>query len=191
MKLPTWLVLLCWILAASVGNTVLNVVDRLLGLPFFFDSLFTAVGAGVLGWIPGLLIATLTQLLISVTLLFIEQQQWGLALPFVLCQFETVLVIGLMVRFGSLRTILSLIVAIFAVALGNSVLGSMIATFLYGGITLHGADFLVAGLLMGGQSLFEAAFWARVPINLVDKAIAVVLAYFAVQRWGGAFAVNR
>jgi len=183
MKLRSTPMIFVWILVAGLANTLCNVADRMAGLPFFFDSIFTAVGAAVLGWGPGLVIAIVSQLLIQFSLLLVEHQAWGDAIPFVLCQIETALVIGLMVRWGSFRSIPSLIVAVFAVALGNSVIGSLVATFVYGGITLHGADFLVAGLIIGGQSLLEASFWARVPINLVDKGIAVVAAYLVYQRW--------
>lgn len=174
------------VIVAALGNAVLNYLDHILNLPLFFDSFFTAIGAAVYGWVPGLAIAILSQVAIQASLVVAENMVWGMALPFVLCQIETALVIGLMVRFGSFRSIPSLIVAVFAVALGNSVIGSLVATFVFGGITLHGADFLVAGLIMGGQNLLEASFWARVPINLVDKGIAVVAAYLLLQRWGTA-----
>jgi hypothetical protein len=36
---------------------------------------------------------------------------------------------------------------------------------------------------MGGQKLLDAAFWARIPVNLVDKGIAVGAAFVVYRVW--------
>lgn len=160
-------------------NTVFNFINRSLELPFFFDSILTAVVAGVFGVGPGLLTGLVSQLGMEGAIVFLLKEPFGTALPFFLCQAVTALVVGLMAKNGKFSSPLSLVLAILGVTLGNAVVGSFVATFLFGGITLHGSDFLLAGFLMGGQSLFEAAFWVRIPINLMDKGIAVSMAFGA------------
>jgi energy-coupling factor transport system substrate-specific component len=119
--------------------------------------------------------ALLSQLGMEGVLAF--QGAGGTALPFVFCGFATALIVGSMARTGHLATTLDLVLAIVAVTLANAVIGSLTATFVFGGITLHSSDFLMTGLLMGGQQLLEAAFWARIPLNLIDKGIAVGVAF--------------
>jgi energy-coupling factor transport system substrate-specific component len=65
------------------------------------------------------------------------------------------------------------------VAFANSVLGALIAAYVYGGFTSVGVDYLVSGLVATGQSIVSAAFLARLPANLFDKTIAVLAAHFA------------
>lgn len=177
MKLPKTAEILMWVGAGAVLNVLLAVVNRLWGLPLFLDSIFTAVLAAVFGPYWGSLTAVVTQLLNQTAMVMTENQAWGPTLPFVLCQLVTALVIGFMARSGHFQSTLQLIIAIVAVSLGNSVVGSFVATFVFGGIKLANVDFLTAGLILGGQSLLEASFWARVPINLIDKGLAVVTAY--------------
>ncbi len=175
--------LLLWVVAGAVANTVLGTLNRLLGLPLFLDSVFTAVLSATGGIGAGVATALLSQLLIQLALMVTESQVWGPTLPFVICQLATALIVGSLAKTGSLAKPLVLVGGIFAVALANAVLGSFVATFLFGGINLHGADFVAAGLMLGGQSLLEASFWARIPINLIDKGLAVGAAALALQ-WG-------
>ena len=64
----------------------------------------------------------------------------------------------------------------------NSLLGALIATYLYGGITGSAAvDYVVVGLLATGRTILSAAFLVRIPANLVDKGIAVFAAFFLLR----------
>lgn len=164
-------------LAAAGLNTGLNFINRILDLPFFFDSIGTAAVAALAGIVPGLIAGVLSQLGMELAIFFGDQTPFGTAFPFVLCQFATAGVVGLMVRKKLFSSPLNLAAAILGVTMGNAVIGSFVATFLFGGITLHGSDFLMAGFIIGGQSLLEAAFWSRIPLNLIDKGLAVSVAF--------------
>jgi len=166
-------------LAGALLNVGLNELNRLVGSPLFLDSIFTAVVAGLWGGVPGVATAVLTQLGMEMVLSF--QGAQGTALPFVWCGIATALVVATMVHGKRFHTPLQLVVAIVLVTLANAVIGALTATFVFGGVTLHDSDFLVAGFLMGGQQLLDAAFWARLPLNLVDKGLAVGLAFALVK----------
>jgi len=179
IELPLWLTIVAVIVGILI-NGGLNAANNALTLPFFFDSVATAVAAALLGLVPGIAVAVGTNLLIEVFTGF----PWTHA-PFAVCGIATALIVWAFVRRGAFGRLGPVLLASLLVALANAVLGGTIATFVYGGLTAVGVDYLVTGLVAAGQSIVSAAFWARVPANLVDKTIAVLAAYaafVAVQR---------
>ena len=101
---------------------------------------------------------------------------------FGICNLATALIVGYMVRMGAFRTWWHAGIATVLVALANSMLGAPIAVVVYGGIQGGGVDLVVAGFLALGNDILSAAFLARVPINLVDKGIAVIIAWLILLR---------
>ncbi len=171
------LLTLLLITAAIALNALLNFLNELLNLPLFLDTIGTAVAAAVLGTIPGLATALFTNLLFELL--------YGFPLihyPFALCGMATALIIGLMAKQGYFSTLLHAVIATILVTLANSLLGATIATFVFGGVTGVSIDFLVTGLLLTGQSILSASFWARVPVNLIDKSIAVFIAFYIYKK---------
>jgi energy-coupling factor transport system substrate-specific component len=127
------------------------------------------------GFLPGMVTAVLTSA--GMELVVAADGAAGTSMPFVVCELATACIVAGAVRFGHFRTVPDLVLVVVAVTLANSVLGALVGTLFFGGLTLHNSDFLLAGLMLGGQQLFEASFWARVPLNLVDKALAVGAAF--------------
>jgi len=157
---------------ADVG---LNAVNRSLESPLFFDSVGTAIAAAVWGLVPGLVTAVVGQLGMEAVLTL--EHAGGTALPFVFCGLATAALVTAFVRSGHFHRATEVGLAVVVVTLVNAILGSLVATFAFGGITLHESDYVVAGLLMGGNQLLQSSFWARIPLNLIDKTIAVVVAH--------------
>ena len=149
-------------------NCLLSVINEGLALPFFFDSIGTAVAAVTVGLVPALIVAVGTNALFELI-----YSGGGIHIP-----FATVLILRAFRRSRSFQTIGHALLASLAVALANAVLGGLIAGYVFGGVTGVGIDFLVAGLVAGGRSVLSASFWARVPANLIDKTIAVFAAFF-------------
>ena len=169
---PVWLVAAS-VLVGGALNASFVVVNTHLFLPLFLDSIFTACVAALFGWLPGLFTGLWTNLACEIMLGFPMT-----VLPFAICNMSTGLIVGLMSERGQFRSGLNALVGVLLVTVSNSVLGALIATFLYGGITGSAAvDYVVVGLLAAGRQLFSATFLARIPANLVDKGIAVVAAY--------------
>lgn len=154
-------------------NAGLNAANNALALPFFFDSIATAVVAATVGLVPAVAVALGTNMLIEVFMGF----PWT-NLPFAICGVATALIVWAFVRRNAFNNIGNVLLASLLVALANSVLGSIVAAYVYGGVTGVGVDYLVTGLVAAGQSIVSATFWARVPANLFDKTIAVIIAYF-------------
>jgi len=165
------------VFAAGIVNALLVVVNTHLFLPFFFDSIFTACAGALFGWLPGVLAGLWTNLAWEVMFGFPMTM-----LPFGICNMSTGLIVGLMAFSGHFRTGVHALVAVLLVTASNSILGALIATYLYGGITGAAAvDYLVVGLLATGRAVLSAAFLARIPANLIDKSIAVFAAFFLLR----------
>lgn len=63
--------------------------------------------------------------------------------------------------------------------LANALIGAVVAALFFTGDTGHAVDYVASALYSLGQSVFSAAFLARLPVNVADKAIAVLVAYVA------------
>ena len=156
------------IIAFPLANALLSLAARD-ALPLFLDSIFTAVAAAAFGPWHGVATAILTN-------------GWneafdgfsGLHILFAVCGVATALIVDAFVRAGRYRSALAMALCVGAVTLANSLLGALIAAFVYGGGTMMNLDNIVAGFALFTESVFTAAFLARLPINLVDKTIAVV-----------------
>jgi energy-coupling factor transport system substrate-specific component len=179
---PLWFVAAAVFVAGTL-NTLLVVVNTHLFLPFFLDSIFTACAGALFGWLPGLIVGFWTNLSSEMILGFPMT-----ILPFAICNMSTGLIVGLMAGRGHFRSGMHALEAVLLVTASNSLLGALIATFLYGGITGTAAvDYVVVGLLTTGRTVLSATFLARVPANLVDKGIAVFIAFvlqgYLARRW--------
>jgi energy-coupling factor transport system substrate-specific component len=160
-------------IAAGLLNALFVVANTHLFLPLFFDSIFTACVAALFGWLPGMIVGLWTNVACEILLGFPMT-----ILPFAICNMSTGIIVGIMSSRGQFRSGLNALVAVILVTASNSILGSLIATFVYGGITGNAAvDYVVVGLLAAGRQLFSATFLARIPANLVDKGIAVFVAF--------------
>ncbi|NOY09570.1 MAG: hypothetical protein GXP33_12105 [Spirochaetes bacterium] len=171
-----WFVLLSCALAVVI-NGALSSIIMILSVPLFMDSIGTAVIAALFGLVPGIMVGLLTNGFIEVLQCFP-----GTIYPFGLVGAGTAIVVALMVKNGRFSTVPDAIVTFLIVVLVNAVLGAIIATFVFGGVTGVSMDYLTIGLFTALKSMLQAAFWARIPVNLMDKGIAVTVAYM-VFKW--------
>jgi energy-coupling factor transport system substrate-specific component len=147
-----------------------------LQLPLFLDSIGTAIVAAIMGPFVGAISGVLFNIISSLIGGNVMASLFGL------CNLATAFIVGFMVRFGYFRTVLHAIIATVAVGMANAMIGAPIAVVVYGVIQGSGVDLAVAGLLALGHDILSAAFLARVPINLVDKGIAVIIAWLILLR---------
>lgn len=157
-------------------NLVGGQIASRLQLPLFLDSIGTAIIAAIMGPFVGSVSGVLFNIISSIIGGNLLGSLFGL------CNIATALIVGYMVRFDKFKNILHAVIATVAVALANALMGAPIAVVVYGGIQGSGVDLAVAGFLAMGNDILSAAFLARVPINLVDKGIAVVIAWLILKR---------
>ena len=157
-------------------NMVLNRFILFTSVPLFMDSIGTAVSAAVFGLPLGLATAVLTNTFNEVAAGFPLVH-----LPFALCGMATAWIVHTLVRRNLFSTPVHFIVATVLVAIANSVLGALIATFVFGGGTGVNIDIIVSGFALAFGDIFSAALIARVAVNVVDKAPAIFIAMLALS----------
>lgn len=164
----------CLIAAGIAGNMVFSFVfTKVLGIPLFMDTIMTIAVTFYAGLVPGLLTGILYNLVASVSLFRIGPQA-----IFALCSAATVLIIYFcrQNRKGEWPWF-DLLVLSLHVGFANSILGGIISTFAFGGVDHFLSDYIIAGILMQGLPLAGAAILARIPMNIIDKCIAVFAGY--------------
>ncbi|HEB29362.1 MAG TPA: ECF transporter S component [Spirochaetes bacterium] len=156
-------------------NVLGSVLSSYLKLPLFLDSIGTAVIAAIMGpWI-GVVTGIFTNVFMAVVHGDVR------AIPFGMCNAATGLIVGLMVKYGLFKNVFWVLVTAVFVALANSMIAAPIATFLFGGVTGAGVDLIVGAFLAAGKNILSATFWARMPVNLLDKGVAVVVAFIVLK----------
>ena len=68
------------------------------------------------------------------------------------------------------------------VALVTSLIGAFAAVFFFfSEVTVHPVDYIATSFLSWRWTIFSTAFWGRVPVNLIDKGIAVFATFGVYQ----------
>ncbi len=162
---------LLFALIAGVFNFLLSTLIHFMGLPLYFDSIFTMLTTITAGLIPGLITALLTN-----TLLALADQ---VLFPFVLCHISTVLIAYVLIKKKRLAGLRNYLWLGIAAGIANGLLGSVISLFIFEGVTeVHSIDTLVIGLLMTGQTMMMAIFSAGMLTNLIDKVLSATASFF-------------
>jgi len=159
-------------------NYVGSLLNSALGGPLYLDSIGTAVVAAVMGpWI-----GTVSGVLFNV----VSALMGGniISALFGICNIGTGVITGYMVRFGWFeKWWQALIINNVLVSFWNAATGSPIASIVFGGVDgSAGTSVTIAALQAIGQDLITAGFVARMPINLIDKGIAALIAWVVVKK---------
>ena len=132
--------------------------------------MFTITVAGCFGFWPGLIVGVATNLFEEVLRGF-QGSFW----PFAAVNAYSAIITAALVKRGFARSLVGTFWLLAALALGNSLLGALIVTFVYGGITGEPLDAIVRTLIITGRGVFTSAFLGRIFINVVDKGIALLV----------------
>jgi energy-coupling factor transport system substrate-specific component len=151
----------------------LNVVGGLLAgtlkLPVFLDTVGTILAAAILGPWWGALTGGLTNIIMSL--------QNPIEMWFAIVNIAIGLIVGFAsMKFGFQRWLVVAVTGL-VIAVVAPIIGTTIATYVFGGLTGGGLDVVVAGLMKAGSSVFAAAFIPRVASNLVDKLASVFIVF--------------
>ena len=144
-------------------------------VPLFMDSLFTVAVTLLTGLIPGLITGLVSNF--AFTLVTPPVEYVPGAEIYALCNMSTALVVFLFTRKKTSLGFFDLFLLSVFVAFANSVLGGIISGVLFRGIDKFPSDYIVAGMLIQDIPITAAAVFARIPLNLIDKTIAVFGGY--------------
>ena len=156
-------------------NMVAGQAVSMLKLPIFLDSIGTVLCAILAG--PWMAVATglLTNLL------------WGLLTGPIAAAFAPVAMMiglsaGLMARAGWFNNLPKVVVSSVVITLALTLVAIPIRSYLFGGATGSGADFVVAYLHAMGSDLQESVAVTVLGTNLLDKLLTVLIAWGLVRR---------
>lgn len=160
--------------AAIAINMVLGQVASMLKLPIFLDSIGTLIVALLAGPLAALVAGLTTNLI------------WGLISSPVAAAFAPVaaiigLVGGLCARAGGFRSLPRVVLSCLLITVAVVIVATPIRTYLFGGATGSGADFVVAYMNMLGSNLLESVALTVFGTNLADKLISALIAWFVVR----------
>lgn len=156
-------------------NMVAGQAVSMLKLPIFLDSIGTVLCAILAG--PWMAVATglLTNLL------------WGLLTGPIAAAFAPVAMMiglsaGLMARAGWFNNLPKVMMSSVVITLALTLVAIPIRSYLFGGATGSGADFMVAYLHAMGSDLQESVAVTVLGTNLLDKLLTVLIAWGLVRR---------
>lgn len=156
-------------------NMVAGQAASMLKLPIFLDSIGTVLCAILAG--PWMALATglLTNLL------------WGLLTGPIAAAFAPVAMMiglsaGLLARAGWFNNLPKVVVSSVVITLALTLVAIPIRSYLFGGATGSGADFVVAYLHAMGSDLQESVAVTVLGTNLLDKLLTVLIAWGLVRR---------
>lgn len=155
-------------------NMIAGQLVSMLKLPIFLDSIGTLLSAVLAGPIIGMLTGLLTNII------------WGLITDPMAAAFAPVamvigLVAGLLARIGWFRSLPKVIASGVVITLAVTVIAVPIRTYLFGGVTGSGADFLVAYVHSMGNDLIESVAMTVLGANLVDKILTAIIVWLLVR----------
>jgi len=167
-----WFFVSLGIILAVLLNGIFSFFSTKMSLPFFLDSIFTVVATAVFGLWPGLIVGLLSNLFFEVI-----KGYPGYLYPFAIVNMLTALITWLHIRYGSFHRASGALWTIITLSLANAVVGAIIVSIVFDGITNEPVDSIVRAVVATGQSVFTSAFYGRILINIVDKGIAVLVAF--------------
>jgi energy-coupling factor transport system substrate-specific component len=172
---PTFSTRTLTLMSAGIAiNMVLGQLASMLKLPIFLDSIGTVIVALLAGPLAALVAGLTTNLI------------WGLLTSPVAAAFAPVaavigLVAGLCARAGGFRSLPRVLFSSLLITLAVVVVATPIRTYLFGGATGSGADFAVAYMNALGNNLLESVALTVFGVNLIDKVISALIAWFVVR----------
>lgn len=160
---------------AIAVNIVLGTVVDMLSIPLLFlDTVGTIFTAAIFGPWYGALTGGLTNLIQGV----ITNPK---TIPFALVNIAIGIIVGFIARKWKFNYVTALFTGLI-LAVVAPLIGTPIATYVYGGITGDFNDVLFTWLVQSGQKVFAAAFIPRITGNIVDKIASCLLVAFLIQR---------
>lgn len=161
----------------AVGiNLIGGTLCTTLKLPLFLDM----IGTIIVACLSGPWVAALTGLLTNVFLALVANPVY---LPYAMVSILCGLVVGYMVKAGLFRKLWGVVLIWLACTLVNAVSASLITVFVYGGATgVTGTSLLTATLVVALKDIVASVFSSAIVTNLIDKGIAVLIAYIIVKK---------
>ncbi len=162
--------------AVSIAiNIVLGTVVGLLNIPLLFlDTVGTIFSAALFGPWYGAAVGGLTNVIQGI---LTNPKN----IPFALVNIAVGIIVGLIARKWKFNIVTSIVTGLI-LSVVAPLIGTPIATYVYGGITGDFNDVFFTWLVKSGQSVFTAAFIPRITSNIVDKIASCIIVSLLISK---------
>ena len=155
-------------------NVTIGYLVNLLKLPIYLDSIGTVFIAVLCGWKHGAVVGIAALIVLAFT-----------AIPTVLAYGATAIAIAMtssfMVRFGFLKNLKATIVGGLIIGLVSAITATPVTTFVFGGVSLAGADAITALLRTFGLPLWQSVILGKLIVEPIDKVATALICYSLVH----------
>lgn len=155
-------------------NVSIGYLAGLLKLPLYLDSIGTILITVLCGWTYGLIVALSSLVIISLT-----------AVPTVFAYAGTAATVAilaaLLARAGYLRTPGATVLGGLLIGLAGAATSAPITTFLYGGVSLAGADAVTTLFKAAGLPLWKSVLFGSLITDPADKLITSLICYALIK----------
>jgi energy-coupling factor transport system substrate-specific component len=163
------------LISLTAVNLALGALVSYLKLPIYLDTVGLLLATITLGFGWGLACAVLT---VGVGFFVINPY-----LPaYVLTGVAICATTELLFRLKMFDTLLRSVISGLAIAIVSATVSAPVTTYLFGGITLSGADAVTAYFLATGKTLLNSALLAGLSSEPVDKVLVAIVVYFTLLR---------
>ena len=157
------------IIVVGIGiNIIGGTLASALKLPLFLDTIGTMLSAVLLGPWPGALAGLLTNVFQGII-------SGPTTIPFGIVNAVIGLIVGAIALKRGFEDYFTPLLIGIILAVAAPLIGTPIAVYLCGGLTGGGVDILYGIILGSTDRIFSSAFLARIPTNLIDKALSAYL----------------
>lgn len=162
------------LMAMCVGFNIIGAFIALtLKLPIYLDTVGTFLSAFLLGPIGGIITGCVSGIINGITF-------DPVSLYFIPVQIVTGLMAGILFKKGFFKGKL-IIIGTTVVTIAASIVGAIIAAYVFGGITSSGSSFIVMYLKEAGVNIITSVFSTQILTDLFDKIIVISLVIYVIK----------
>ncbi len=163
------------LLSLTAVNLTLGALVSYLKLPIYLDSIGLLLATITLGFPWGVLCAVATVVL-----------GFFLINPYLPAYIGTAVAIcgatEILFRLGMFNSLIRAVLSGLVIAVVTATVSAPVTAYLFGGITLSGADALTAYFLTTGKTLLDSAMLSGISSEPVDKTLVCIFVYLILQR---------
>jgi len=163
------------ILLNIAGYFFIDFVKIYIKNPLFLDSTGTVLSAAILGPFVGALTGFTSNLILGIV-------HNPVNIPFSIVSMVIGITMGFIVKRYGFDGIKSLLISIISVSVVSALTGAMVAFYVFGGVTGAKIDLNIISIMDAGYKLFTSSFLVRLPVNLFDKSISILIAFIIIRR---------
>jgi len=150
-------------------NIGIGAVVGVIKLPIYLDSIGTVLAAALGGWLYGSVVGVLAVGIAAIVISPTAPAYAGTAIVIALCA-------AIFVKYGFLRSLAVTAIGGLLIGVASAIVSAPVTTYLYGGVSLAGADAATAFFKAMGHTLMESVIMGGLATDPIDKLATSIIA---------------